>query len=123
MREADRRQNQPIQVLGNESILPVGTMPPLPLIHPAFGTGPTFYMSPVALICRPDDILSLTLGQHSLDYEPIHGFVIPPFAKFDGSVDPYDHMLYYNQTMILNVDKDQLLCKVFLANLQGPLLA
>ena len=40
------------------SVLPVGTMPPLPLVHPTFGTGPMFYMPPIALIRRPDDILS-----------------------------------------------------------------
>ena len=51
------------------------------------------------------------------------GFVIPAFATFDGSADPYDHMLHYNQTMILNVDNDRLLCKVFPASLQGLALA
>ena len=71
-------------------------MPPMALIHPAFGNGPTFYMPPTTIIRKPDDMLSSPLGQHSLDYEPIHGFVIPAFATLDGSVDPYDHMLYYN---------------------------
>ena len=58
-----------------------------------------------------------------LGYEPSHGFVIPSFTTFDGSSNPYDHMLHYNQAMILNVDNDQLLCKVFLASLQGLALA
>ena len=48
---------------------------------------------------------------------------MPTFAMFDGSSDPYDHMLHYNQAMILNVENDHLLCKVFLASLQGPALA
>ena len=47
------------------------------------------------------------------------GFVIPA----DGSADPYDHMLHYNQTMILNVANDRLLCKVFLASLRELALA
>ena len=50
-------------------------------------------------------------------------FAIPAFATFDGSTDPYDHMLYFNQTIILNVDNDRLLCKLFSASLQGLTLA
>ena len=41
----------------------------------------------------------------------------------DGSTDPYDHMLHYNQAMTLNVGNDLLLCKVFSASLRGPALA
>ena len=50
-------------------------------------------------------------------------FVIPPFAMYDGSSDLYDHMLHFNQAMILNAGNDRLLCKVFLASLKGPALA
>ena len=64
-------------------------------------------------------MLSLPLGQHILDYEPPHGFVILAFATFDGSTNPYDHMLHYNQVMILNTSNDRLLCKVFSASLRG----
>ena len=71
----------------------------------------------------PYDMLSSPLGQHILDYEPPHGFVIPPFAMYDGSFDPYDHMLHFNQAMILNTEDDRLLCKVFPASLKGPDLA
>ena len=48
---------------------------------------------------------------------------MPTFAIFDGSSDPYDQMLHYNQAMTLNVENDHLLCKVFSASLQGPALA
>ena len=48
---------------------------------------------------------------------------MPTFSMFDGSNDPYDHMLHYNQAMTLNVSNDHLLCKVFPANLQGYALA
>ena len=94
-------------------MLPLSTMPLMPLVHPAFGTGLMFYMPPTALIRRPDDMLSSPLGQYLLDYEPSRGFVIPTFSTFDGSTDPYDHMLHYNQVMILNASNDRLLCKVF----------
>ena len=110
-KETSRRQNQPIQAPGNESVLPKGMMSPiLPIgmipqmlfVHPAFGAGPTFYMQPATLIRRPDDMLSSPLGQHILDYEPPHGFVIPAFCTFDGSTDPYDHML--QQIESYNID-------------------
>ena len=63
------------------------------------------------------------IGQHILDYEPPRGFVIPAFTTFDGSTDPYDHMLHNNQAMILNADNDQLLRKVFPASLWRLMLA
>ena len=68
-------------------------------------------------------MLSSPLGQHILDYEPPRGFVIPPFAMYDGSSDPYDHMLNFNQAMILNTGDDRLLCKVFPTSLKGSDLA
>ena len=68
-------------------------------------------------------MLSSPLGQHILDYEPPRGFVIPSFAMYDGSSDPYDHLLHFNQAMILNAGNDRLLCKVFPASLKGPALA
>ena len=68
-------------------------------------------------------MLSTHLGQHILDYDPPRGFSIPPFAMYDGSSDPYDHMLHYNQAMILSTRDDRLLCKVFPASLNGPALA
>ena len=104
-------------------MLPSSTLPLVPPTHPAFSITPTFYIPPAALIRRPDDMLSSPLGQHILDYKPPCGFVILDFTTFDGSTDPYDHMLHYNQVMTLNVGNDGLLCKVFLANLQGPTLA
>ena len=68
-------------------------------------------------------MLSSPLGQHILDYDPPRGFSIPPFAMYDNSSDPYDHMLHFNQAMILNAGDDRLLCKVFPASLKGPDLA
>ena len=68
-------------------------------------------------------MLSSPLGKHILDYEPPRGFVIPPFAMYDDSSDLYDHMLHFNQAVILNAGNDRLLCKVFLASLKDPALA
>ena len=68
-------------------------------------------------------MLSSPLGQYFLDYNSPCGFVIPAFATFDGSTDPYDHMLHYNQVMILNANNDRLLCKVFPTSLRAPALA
>ena len=58
-----------------------------------------------------------------MNYEPPRGFVIPQFSMYNGSSDPYDHMLHFNQAIILNAGDDRLLCKVFLAILKGPALA
>ena len=71
----------------------------------------------------PHGMLSSPLGQHILDYKPPRGFVIPLFSMYDGSSDPYDHMLHFNQAMILNAGNDLLLCKVFPASLKGLDLA
>ena len=65
-------------------------------------------------------MLSSPLGQHILDYEPPRELVMPSFTMYDGSFDPYNHMLHFNQAMILNAGDDRLLCKVFPASLKGP---
>ena len=88
-----------------------GFPPPMPSIYPPYGAVPMIAPSAVR---GPQDMLSTTLGQHILDYDPPRGFSIPPFAMYDGSSDPYDHMLHYNQAMILSAKDDRLLCKVFL---------
>ena len=64
-------------------------------------------------------MLSSPLGQHIFSYEPPCGFVIPSFAMYDGSSDPYDHMLHFNQVIILNAGYDNILCKVFPTSLKG----
>ena len=96
-----------------------------PFLHARYP--PEAFPAPLAApyppIRGPYDMLSSPLGQHTLDYEPPRGFVIPPFAMYDGSSNPYDHMLHFNQAMILNTGDDRLLCKVFLANLKSPALA
>ena len=68
-------------------------------------------------------MFSSPLGQHILSYESPRGFFILAFTMFDGSNDPYDHMLHYDQAMRLNADNNRLLCKVFPTSLRGLALA
>ena len=84
---------------------------------------PIPFMPVPTVVQRPEDMLLSSLGQHILSYEPPHGFTTPPFAMYDGSFDPYDHMVHFNQAMILSAGNDRLLCKVFSTSLKGPALA
>ena len=76
-------------------------------------------------------MLSSPPGPHILSYETppppppplLRGFVMPSFAMYDGFTDPYDHMLHFNQIMILSIGNDRHLYKVFPANLKRPALA
>ena len=97
--------------------------PPGPSIHPPYGVAPVQQMITPSAAREPLDMLSTPLGQHILDYDPPCGFSISPFSMYDGSSDPYDHMLHYNQAMILSAGDDRLLCKVFPTSLKGPALA
>ena len=100
-----------------------GFPPPVPSMYPPFGAAPAPQLIFSSTVRGPQDMLSTPLGQRILDYNPPRGFSIPPFAMYDGSSDPYDHMLLFNQAMILNAGDDRFLCKVFLASLKGPSLA
>ena len=94
-RATSRGQNPPSQALENAFVLPTGPIPVQP-VYPSFGTRLALYMLPTTMIRDPNDILSSPLGQHILEYEPPRGFSMPTFAMFDGSSDPYDHMLHFN---------------------------
>ena len=96
---------------------------PGPSIYRPYGAAPAPQMIAPSAVRGPLDMLSTPLGQHILNYDPPRGFSIPPFTIYDGSSDPYDHMLHYNQAMILSAGDDRLLCKVFPASLKGPALA
>ena len=98
-------------------------LPPGSSIYPPYGATPVPQMITPSAARGPLDMLSTPLGQHILDYDPPRGFSIPPFAMYDGSSDPNDHMLHYNQAMILSAGDDRLLCKVFSSSLKGSALA
>ena len=68
-------------------------------------------------------MLPSPLGQHILSYEPPRAFVILSFSMYDGSSNLYDHMLNFNQAMILNAGNNHLLYKVFPTSLKGLALA
>ena len=99
-----------------------GVTPSLPFMYPTFGATLAPHM-PTTVVRGLEDMVSSLLGQDILSYESSRGFVIPSFTMYDGSFDPYDHMLHFNQAMILNVGDDRLLWKVFPANLKGLALA
>ena len=88
-------------------LLHKGVAPPLPFMYPTFGATHASYMLTSTTVRGLEDMLSFPLGQHILSYEPLRGFVIPSFAMYDGSSDPYDHMLHFNQAMILNAGDDR----------------
>ena len=127
-REPSRGQRLPMAARQYAPNPTEGLPQPLPSIYPPFGApppppppAPQMVFTPA--VQGPQDMLSTPLGQHILDYNPPRGFSIPPFAMYDGSSDPYDHMLHYNQAMILSAGDDRLLCKVFPASLKDPALA
>ena len=117
----DRCQLEPAHEYAPER--PRGIASPVPSIYPPFGVATAPHMFYSSALRGPQHMLSSPLGQHILDYDPPHGFSIPPFAMYDGSSDPYDHMLHFHQEMILNARDDRLLCKVFSTSLKGPTLA
>ena len=117
----DRCQSKPTHEYAPER--PGGVAPPVPSMYPPFGVAIAPHMFFSSALRGPQHMLSSPLDQHILDYDPPRGFSIPPFAMYDGSSDPYDHMLHFNQAMILNAGDDRLLCKVFPASLKGSALA
>ena len=116
----DQRQSMPAQEYVPERV--GGIPPPIPSMYHPFGAALAPHMFFSSAVRGPQDMLSTPLGQHILNYDPPRDFSIPPFAMYNGSSDPYDHMLHFNQAMILNVGDDRLLCKVFQASLKGPAL-
>nr|CAN65401.1 hypothetical protein VITISV_005675 [Vitis vinifera] len=68
-------------------------------------------------------MLSTPFCSHIIHYEPPRGFLVPKFSTYDGTNDPFDHIMHYRQLMTLDIGNDALLCKVFPANLQGQALS
>ncbi|RVW18444.1 hypothetical protein CK203_105234 [Vitis vinifera] len=72
---------------------------------------------------RLDDMFSTPFCSHIIHYEPPKGFLVPKFSTYDGSSDPFNHIMHYRQLMTLDIGNDALLCKVFPASLQGQALS
>ena len=68
-------------------------------------------------------MMTTPFTQHILMYEPPRGYTIPKFVMYDGTYDPFDHLMHYWQMMTLDIDNDEFLCKVFSTSLQGTTLA
>lgn len=70
-----------------------------------------------------NDMMTTYFAQHILLYKPPMGYVIPKFTMYNGTYDPFDHLMHYRQVMMLDIRNDELLYKVFLISLQGLALA
>ena len=66
-----------------------------------------------------DDMLSTLFGPHIINYELPRGFVVPKFTMYEGTNNPFDHIMHFRQLMTLDIGNDALIWKVFLASLQG----
>ena len=67
-------------------------------------------------------MLSTPFSSRIINYDPPRGFLLPKFSTYNGSSDPFDHIMHYRQLMTLDIGNDALLCKVFPAILQGQAL-
>nr|CAN79601.1 hypothetical protein VITISV_015421 [Vitis vinifera] len=68
-------------------------------------------------------MLSTPFYSHIIHYEPPRGFLVPKFSIYDGTNDPFNHIMHYRQLMTLDIGNDALLCKVFPVSLQGQTLS
>ncbi|RVX04319.1 hypothetical protein CK203_018517 [Vitis vinifera] len=87
------------------------------------GKDPSHTAPPGSISRRLDDMLSTPFSSRIIKYEPPRGFIVPKFSTYDGSRDPFDHIMHYRQLMTLDIGNDRLLCKVFPASLQGQALS
>ncbi|RVW69851.1 hypothetical protein CK203_060712 [Vitis vinifera] len=64
-------------------------------------------------------MLSTSCSPYIINYEPPRGFMVLKFTTYDGTSDPFDHIMHYRQLMTLDIGNDVLLCKAFQASLHG----
>lgn len=83
------------------------------------GKDPSHTAPPGSISRRLDDMLSTPFSPCIIKYESPRGFIVPKFSTYDGSSDPFDHIMHYRQLMTLDIGNDILLCKVFPVSLQG----
>ena len=72
---------------------------------------------------RLDDMLSTSFDPHIISYKPPRMFLVPKFTMYDGTSDPFDHLLHYQQLMTLDIGNDVLLYKAFPASLHDLTLS
>ena len=50
---------------------------------------------PSSISRRLDDMLSTPFSSRIIHYDPPRGFLVPKFFVYDGSSDPFDHIMHY----------------------------
>ncbi|KAL6331034.1 hypothetical protein AAG906_009462 [Vitis piasezkii] len=90
-----------------------------PIVTPRCGTNLPNEPPIGSISKRLDDMLSTPFCSHIIHYEPPRGFLVPKFSTYDGTNDPFDHIMHYRQLMTLDIGNDALLCKVFLPAYKG----
>ena len=70
-----------------------------------------------------DDMFSTPFDPHIISYDFPRGFLVPKFTMYNGTSDPFDHLLHYWQLMTLDIGNEVLLYKVFPVNLHGSALS
>ena len=68
-------------------------------------------------------MLSTPFSPHIINYKPSRRFMVPKFMTYDGTSDPFNHIMHYRQLMTLDIRNDALLCKVFPTSLHGQALS
>nr|CAN61613.1 hypothetical protein VITISV_030311 [Vitis vinifera] len=56
-------------------------------------------------------MLSMSFSPHIINYDPPRGFMVLKFSTYDGTNDPFDHIMHYKQLMTLDIGNGMLLCK------------
>ena len=72
---------------------------------------------------RLDDMLSTPFDPHIINYKSSRGYIVPKFTTYNGTSDPFDHIMHFRQLMTLDIENDALLCKVFPTILHGQVLS
>ena len=68
-------------------------------------------------------MLFMPFNPDIINYKRPRGFMVLKLSTYDETSDPFDHIMHYRQLMTLDIGNDVLLCKVFLASLQGQALS
>ncbi|KAL6349792.1 hypothetical protein AAG906_001679 [Vitis piasezkii] len=55
-------------------------------------------------------MLSTSFDPHIINYESSREFIVPKFTMYDGTSDPFDHIMHFRQLMTLDIGNDAL-CK------------
>ena len=54
-------------------------------------------------------MLSTLFGPHIINYELPRGFVVPKFTMYEGTNNPFDHIMHFRQLMTLDIGNDALI--------------